>query len=65
MKQTTIDALMRAYVQLQVIVQELYEAQQVALDNNDLPDVSLLGIRADKLYDEAINLEHIINELEE
>ncbi len=65
MKQATIEALMRAYVQLQLIVDGLYSSQQVALNNEDFLDVSLLESQANKLYREAINLEHLINELEE
>jgi hypothetical protein len=65
MKQTTVDALKRTYLTLQVAVDELYEAQQVALDSDDFPDASLLQSQADKLYEDVINLEHLINELEE
>jgi phage shock protein A len=65
MKQSTIGALLRAYSRLQVASDELYDAAQTALDNNDFSDASLLQSIADKLYEEGIDLEHLINELEE
>ena len=65
LKQTTLDALLKAYAQLQRIIDELYDASDAALENNDLEDASLLGTRADKLYEEAENLEFVISELEE
>ena len=64
MKSETRNILLKAYVQLQEIIDELYVASDKALENNDLEDASLLATRADKLYEEAENLEFIISELE-
>ena len=61
MKQTTLDALLKAYAQLHQIVEELYEAHDNAVENNDDEDASLLVSRADKLYEEVENLELIIS----
>ncbi|MDF5732975.1 MAG: hypothetical protein PUP92_34540 [Rhizonema sp. PD38] len=65
MKPETRNTLLRAYVQLQKIIDDLYEASDKALENNDLEDASLLESRADKLYEEGENLEFVISELEE
>ncbi len=65
MKQTTLDALLKAYAQLHQIVEGLYEAHDNAVANNDDEDASLLVSRADKLYEEVENIELIISELEE
>ena len=65
MKQTTLDALLKAYAQLHQIVEELYEAHDNAVVNNDDEDASLLVSRADRLYEEVEYLELIISELEE
>ena len=64
MKQNTIVALWRAYARLQQIAAELYEAAEVALENDDFDDASLLASRADKLYEEAENLDILIAELD-
>lgn len=64
MKQNTIVALLQAYRKLQQIAAELYEAAEAALENNDFDDASLLASRADKLYEEAENLDILISELE-
>ena len=64
MKQTTLDALLEAYVHLHQIVEKLYEAHDKAAANNDDEDASLLVSRADRLYEEVENLEFIISELE-
>ncbi len=65
MKPETRNVLLRAYAQLQQIIDDLYEASEKALENNDLEDASLLESRADKLYEEGENLEIVISELEE
>jgi hypothetical protein len=65
MKRETRDVLLRAYAQLQIIIDDLYEAAQKALENNELEDASLLESRADKLYEEGENLEIVILELED
>jgi hypothetical protein len=65
MKQETLMALEKAYRQLRGICEELYEASQTALDNDDFADAGLLQSQADKLFEEAINLEYLIGEMEE
>lgn len=65
MKPETRDALLKAYAQLHQIIEDLYEASEKALENNDLEDSSLLESRADKLYEETENLEFVISELED
>lgn len=57
--------MLKAYAQLQQIIDDLYEASEKALENNDIEDASLLESRADKLYEEGENLEFVISELEE
>ncbi|MCC5638274.1 hypothetical protein LC593_21035 [Nostoc sp. CHAB 5844] len=65
MKAETISVLLKAYAQLQEIIDELYEAHDRAIENNDFDDASLLASRADKLYQEAENLEILITELDD
>ena len=65
MKQSTLEAFKRAYNQLQDLVEELYAAAQIALDNDDFSDASLLQSRADKIYKEGENLEIFMEELDE
>ncbi len=62
MKQTTLDALLKAYAQLHRIVEELYEAHDDAVVNNDDERASLLVSRANKIYEEVENLEIIISQ---
>ncbi|BDA69784.1 hypothetical protein RIVM261_075070 [Rivularia sp. IAM M-261] len=50
---------------LRRLCEDLYNASQVALDNNDFDDAIFLQSQADKLFEEAINLEYIIAEQEE
>lgn len=65
MKSKTRNALLKAYAQLQQIIDDLYEASDNALEIDDFEDASLLATRADKLYEEAENLEFVISELED
>jgi hypothetical protein len=65
MKPKTRDALLKAYAQLQRIIDDLYEAHDKAIENNDFDDASLLASRADKIYQEAENLEIMLTELED
>ncbi|MDJ0619535.1 MAG: hypothetical protein QNJ63_22800 [Calothrix sp. MO_192.B10] len=65
MKPETRNILLKAYAQLQEIIDELYEAHDRAIENNDFDDASLLASRADRLYQEAENLEIVITELED
>ena len=64
MKPNTIAALLQAYTRLQQTAAELYEAAEAALENDGFDDASLLASRADKLYEEAENLDILISELE-
>jgi len=65
LKPETRDVLLKAYAKLQLIIDELYDAHDKAVANDDDEDASLLVSRADKLYEKAENLNLIISELEE
>jgi hypothetical protein len=65
MKAETRNVLLKAYAQLQIIIDDLYEAHDNAVANDDDEDASILVSRADKLYEEAENLYLVISELEE
>jgi hypothetical protein len=65
MKQETIQWLNNAYISLQEIANDLYSASQAALDNEDLPDAGLLQSQADRMFEQALNFEVLILELEE
>ena len=62
MKQSTASALLAAYNSLQEIVVMLYDEFQKAMENEDDADASLLGARAEILFEQA---EAIIAVLEE
>ena len=64
MKQSTLLALLRAYVRLQELADDLYMASQEALDNDNYDDANLLQNRADKLYEEAENLDTLVREFD-
>lgn len=64
MKQTTLDALLRAYVKLEEITTELYSLADDAVNQGDFDDASLLQARADILYEQMENLDFVISELE-
>ncbi|KYC42093.1 hypothetical protein WA1_19020 [Scytonema hofmannii PCC 7110] len=64
MKQSTKNALNRAYVSLQRIVNELYREVDKAVDNGDYADVSLLEARAERLFEEAEAIIVVIAEQE-
>ncbi|MBE9006700.1 hypothetical protein IQ259_16915 [Fortiea sp. LEGE XX443] len=64
MKQETFNILSGVYAQLQEIAAQLYLAADQALQNDDFDDASLLQSRADKIYEEAENIEILISELE-
>ncbi len=65
MKQTTIDALLRLYDQLEEITTELYNLVDAALETRDYEDASLLQARADILYEQMENLDVVISEHED
>ncbi len=64
MKQETFAILSRVYIELQQIAAQLYTAAELALQNDDFDDASLLQSRADKIYEEAENIDTLISELE-
>lgn len=64
-KPRTKEALERAYISIVVIVTDLYEEVDNAVDADDYNDASLLQSQADRLYQYAENLEIIIAEQEE
>lgn len=64
MKLETQEVLLKAYAQLQLIIDDLYSAHDRAVANNDDDDASLLVSRADLLFEEAENLNIIISEME-
>jgi hypothetical protein len=63
-EQTTINALTQAFLRLQQIGSDLYDASFSAYENANLLDASVLVSQADKIYQEAENLEILISELE-
>lgn len=64
MKQSTFEALLRVYNRLDEIVKELNNLSDNAVDSGDYDDASLLQARADILYEQMINLDVVISELE-
>lgn len=53
MNPRTIEALLKAFNSLQIIIDELYASFQEAIENNDDASATLLEARADRLYEEA------------
>lgn len=64
MKQTTLDALLRVYAELEKITTELYNLADEAVDLGDFDDASLLQARAAIIYEQLENLDAVISELE-
>ncbi|BAT51287.1 hypothetical protein NOS3756_02100 [Nostoc sp. NIES-3756] len=64
MKQETFTILSTVYGELQQIAARLYSAAELALQNDDFDDASLLQSRADKIYEEAENIDTLIIELD-
>jgi len=64
LKQTTLDALLRVYVKLEEIVEELNNLADDAVLSEDYEDASLLQSRADILYEQMENLDVAISEHE-
>jgi hypothetical protein len=64
MKQSTFEALLRVYVRLEEIVEELNNLSDNAVDLGDYDDASLLQARANILYEQMENLDFVISELE-
>jgi hypothetical protein len=53
LKQSTLEALLRAYDALQEVISDLYREYDKAVENEDNADATLLEIRADRLFVEA------------
>lgn len=64
MKRTTLDALLRVYDRLDEIVDELNNLADIELELEAFDDASILQARADLLYEQMLNLEVVIAELE-
>ncbi|MFL9458393.1 hypothetical protein AB0756_39735 [Tolypothrix campylonemoides VB511288_2] len=64
MKQSTITALLRVYDRLDEIVDELHNIAEIELELEAFDDASVLQARADILYQQMLNLDVVISELE-
>ncbi len=64
MKPKTLNALLRVYDKLEEIVEELNNLSDNAVDLGDYDDASLLQARANILYEQMLNLDVVISELE-
>ena len=64
MKPKTLNALLGVYDRLEEIVEELNNLSDNAVDLGDYDDASLLQARADILYEQMLNLDVVISELE-
>ncbi len=64
MKQTTLNTLLRIYDQLDEIVRDLNDLAEIELELEAFDDASLLQARADILYEQMLNLDVVISELE-
>jgi len=64
MQSSTLNKLLQAYDQLQQIANDLYEAAQQAMEDENYTDSSLLESRANRIFVEAENLDVLISELE-
>ncbi|OKH31172.1 hypothetical protein NIES2101_41805 [Calothrix sp. HK-06] len=62
MEARTIEALVRAYLSLEQTAIDLYEEFELAVQNSNYNDASLLESQADKVYELSQNLEIIIRE---
>lgn len=60
----TLDALLRVYDRLDEIVDELNLKADIELELEAFDDASVLQARADLLYEQMLNLEVVIAELE-
>lgn len=64
MKQTTLDAFLEIYAQLEMMTNNLYNLADAAVDTRDFNDANLLQARADILYEQMENLDAVISEYE-
>jgi 3-dehydroquinate dehydratase len=62
LKQSTLEALLRAYDALQEVISDLYREYDKAVENEDNADATLLEIRADRLFVEADSMLLVIME---
>ncbi len=62
METRTISALVSAYLSLEQTAIDLYEEFELAVENENYNDASLLESQADKVYELAENLSIIIRE---
>jgi len=64
LKPKTLNALLRVYDRLDEIVRDLNDLAEIELELEAFDDASLLQTRADILYEQMVNLEVVISELE-
>ncbi|MBD2607114.1 hypothetical protein H6G81_21930 [Scytonema hofmannii FACHB-248] len=64
MKQSTFEALLQVYDRLDDIVKDLNDLAEIELELEAFDDASLLQTRADILYEQMVNLDVVISELE-
>ncbi|MDF5720640.1 MAG: hypothetical protein PUP91_09160 [Rhizonema sp. PD37] len=64
MEQTTLDAFLEIYAQLQTMTNNLYNLADAAVDTRNYNDANLLQARADILYEQMENLNAVISEYE-
>ncbi|MBW4670414.1 MAG: hypothetical protein KME60_24115 [Cyanomargarita calcarea GSE-NOS-MK-12-04C] len=64
MNQTTKNALLEAYVNLQKIVEDLYLASDKAIENGEDADAGLLEAQAEKVFERAEAISSVISEQE-
>ncbi len=64
MKQQAITVLLQAYFELQQTAFKLYEESDMFFDRGDLLEAGIIQGVADKIYEEAENLDVFITEME-
>ncbi|MBW4591136.1 hypothetical protein G7B40_041200 [Aetokthonos hydrillicola Thurmond2011] len=64
MKPTTLNELLRVYEQLDEIVSHLNNLAEIEVELEAFDDASILQARADILYEQMLNLEVVVLELE-
>lgn len=64
MNQTTKNALLEAYINLQKIVEDLYLASDKAIENGEDADANLLEAQAEKVFERAEAISFVISEQE-
>ncbi len=64
MKPKTLNALLEVYDRLDEIVSHLNNLAEIELELEAFDDASLLQTRADILYEQMLNLEVVVSELE-